>query len=579
MGGMPVRSIDLTNYLVVKIFKHALFFTGAIWICVVAFAIIVAVIASQRIFRFNVLPTGVEEPRARTYLRWAFGLLWLVDGILQFQYTMPLGLGNDIVRPAANGTPSWLHSLMVHSINLWNEHPISLAAGVAWLQVGIGIALLVSRGRTGRWVGGVSALWAALIWLIGNGAGGIFASGASILFGWPGATLFYVVAGGWLFVDPERFRKGFATFTLRFLSLVFLVGIVYQSLPSAGFWHGGNQNALTVMTKEMTSIAQPHALSWIVRHGGVLSGRLGGGFNLIVIFWLFVTGVALWLAVQRRWNWPVYSLVVGSLIFWVIAEDTAVYGGIATDFNSLLPIALLGFCAAPRWQGAAAVKGRLRAELANGVGSVLATFATAMIVTSVVSMFVATTISATENTFYLAGNGSPSQLNTKAPGFTLTDQFDKKYTLGEHAGRVTLITFLDPVCWTDCPLLANQVAQVRAQLASNAKIDIVAVAANPYHETLANVRHFIAIHHIEHMKNFYFVTGARSQTSKVWAEYGIGVTATPTDAMSIHDDYMYIVSSSGRLKWIIPDDPPNAQSLNISTVAELKTLLATQGIH
>ena len=579
MNGMPARTIDLTNYLVVKIFKHALFFTGAIWICVVAFVIIVALIATQRIFNFNVLPAGSEEPRARTYLRWAFVLIWLIDGILQFQYTMPLGLANNVVKPTLAGTPSWLHSLMVHGINIWNEHPISLAAGVAWLQVGLGIAIFVSRGRTGRWVAGVSALWAALIWLIGNGAGGIFASGASILFGWPGATLFYFVAGCWLFVEPEKFRKYFSTFTLRFLSAVFLIAIIFQSLPDAGFWHGGNQNALTVMTKEMTTIAQPHALSWIVRHGGVLSGRLGGGFNLIVIFWLFVTGVGLWLATQRRWNWPVYSLVIGCLIFWVIAEDTAVFGGIATDFNSLLPIAVLGFCAAPRFQNAPALKGRLRVELTNGIGSVLATFATAMIATSIISMFVATTISATENTFYLAGNGSPSPLNTKAPTFTLTDQFNKSYTLGEHKGRVTLITFLDPVCWTDCPLLANQVAQVRSQLARDAKIDIVAVAANPYHETLGNVRHFIAIHDIEHVKNFYFVTGTRAKTSKVWAEYGIGVTATPTDAMSIHDDYMYIVSSSGKLKWIIPDDPPDEKSLNISTVAELKTLLATQGIH
>ncbi len=579
MGGMRVRSIDLTNFTVVKIFKHALFFTGAIWICVVALVIFVALIASQRIFKFNVLPSGIEEPRARTYLRWAFGLIWLIDGILQFQYTMPLGLANDVVRPALTGTPSWLHSVMIQAINLWNEHPVSLAAGVAWLQVGIGVTLLVSKGRTGRWVAGVSVLWAALIWLIGNGAGGIFASGASILFGWPGATLFYVVAGCWLFVDPERFRKNFAVFTLRFLSVVFLIAIIFQSLPAAGFWHGGNQNALTVMSKEMTSVAQPHAIAWFVRHGGVLSGRLGGGFNLIVIFWLFITGVGLWFATQRRWNWPVYSLVVGCLIFWVIAEDTAVFGGIATDFNSLLPIAVLGFCAAPRWQNAPAIKGRLRAELTNGIGSVLATFAAAMIATSIVSMFVATTISATENTFYLASGQSPSALNAKAPSFTLTDQFDKRYSLGEHKGYVTLITFLDPVCWTDCPLLANQLAQVRSQLAGNAKIDIVAVAANPYHETLANVRHFIAIHHIEHTKNFYFVTGPRAKTSKVWAEYGIGVTATPTDAMSIHDDYMFIVSSSGRLKWVIPDDPPDQSSLNVSTVAELKNLLATQGIH
>jgi len=579
MPQMSKNPVDLTNYLVVNLFKHALFLTGAIWICVIAFLILVVMLVSRRIFNFNVLPSGEEEPPARTYLRWGFGAMWLVDGILQFQYTMPLGLANNVVKPMTAGTPSWLHSLMLHAINLWNDHPISLAAGVAWLQVGIGVAILVSKGRTGRWVGLLSAIWAALIWLIGNGAGGIFASGASLLFGWPGATVFYFVAGCWLFVDPKRFRDSFSTFTLRFLSLLFLVAIIFQSLPSAGFWHGGNANALTTMGKSMTAVAQPQTLAWLVRHVGDISGRLGGGFNLMVIIWLLVTGVGLWLSVSRPWNWPVYSLVIGSLLFWLVAEDAALFGGIATDFNSLVPLAVLAWCAQPRLQTSPALKAHLRIEMTSGIGAVVVSFATAMIVTSLVSMGVASAFASTENTFYLAGNGQPSSLNTKAPRFTLTDQFDQKYTLGEHAGYVTLITFLDPVCWTDCPLLASQVAQVRSQLSPNAKIDIVAVAADPYHETLADVRHFIAIRHMAGVKNFYFVTGTRTQTSKVWADYGIGVTMTRTDAMSIHDDYMYIDSATGRLRWVIPDDPPSAAPFNSSSVAELKYLLATQGIH
>jgi cytochrome oxidase Cu insertion factor (SCO1/SenC/PrrC family) len=333
------------------------------------------------------------------------------------------------------------------------------------------------------------------------------------------------------------------------------------------------------MTKSMTTVAQPHAVAWVVRHGGDLSGRLGGGFNVIVILWLLVTGVALWLSVRRHWNWPVYSLVIGSLIFWVVAQDAALFGGLATDFNSLIPLSVLAWCALPRLEAAPSLKPRLQVEMTSGVGAVVASFAAAMIVTSVVSMGVASTFASPENTFYLADNGEPSPLSAKAPTFTLTDQFNQKYTLGEHAGYVTLITFLDPVCWTDCPLLANQVAQVRSQISPNAKLDIVAVAADPYHETLANLRHFIAIHHIGGVKDFYFVTGPRAKTSKVWANYGIGVTMTRSDAMSIHADYMYIVSATGELKWIIPDDPLSTTSLNQSSVAELKSLLATQGIR
>jgi len=113
---------------------------------------------------------------------------------------------------------------MSHGIFLWNSHPINLAVGVAWLQVGIGLILLVSNGMTGRIAGLVSALWAALVWLIGNGAGGIFVSGASFLFGWPGATVFYAIAGGWLFLKPETFHRWFSLVALRVIAVIVAFG-------------------------------------------------------------------------------------------------------------------------------------------------------------------------------------------------------------------------------------------------------------------------------------------------------------------------------------------------------------------
>jgi cytochrome oxidase Cu insertion factor (SCO1/SenC/PrrC family) len=575
---MSSRTIDLTNYLVVGLFKHALFVDYVLWFGVVAFIALMVLLATQRIFRFNLLASGNEEPRARTYLRWGFGAIWLVDGILQFQSSMPLGLANLVIRPMAQGTPSWLHSLMLHFINLWNEHPIALAAGVAWFQVGIGLVILVSKGRTGRWGAGVSALWAGFIWLIGNGAGGFFTHGASILFGWPGATLFYVAVGVWLFVDPVLFQKYFSTFVLRFTSLVFLVAIIYQSLPSAGFWHGGKTNALAAMSSTMAKTPQPHPLAWVVRHGGVISAHLGVALNIIVILWLLTCSYGLWRSVATKWRWPIWTAVTGCLILWVVAQDAALYGGLSTDFNSLLPLAVLIWCASPRLRELAPRAQRVRFEMTSGAGAVVATFAWAMIVASVVSMGVAS-VRGPENTFFLAQNGSVTPINSVAAPFTLTNQFDKPYSLGEHAGYVTVLTFLDPVCWTDCPLIANQLADVRAQLSPNAKVDIVAVAADPYHEKISDVRHFIALRDLSKVKDFYFVTGKLSATSKVWSEYGIGVTMTRTDAMSIHSDYVFIISPAGHLKWVIPDDPLASTSMTVSSVAQIKTLLATQGIH
>ncbi len=578
MPGMSPHPIDLTNFLVVALFRHTLFVSSLLWLGALALVILIVVVATRRIFRFNLSADGLEEPRARTYLRWCFGALWLIDGLLQFQDAMPLGLANNVVAPMSGGTPSWLHSLMNHGVSIWNSHPITLAAGVAWLQVGIGLVLLVSNGRTGRWVAGLSALWAALIWLIGNGAGGIFISGSSILFGWPGATLFYVVAGGWLFVSSATFREKFSSYTIRFFAVLLLVAAALQCLPSAGFWHGGSTNALAKMTTYMTSIAQPHGLAWLVRHFGSLGALMGGGFNIVVILWLLVCAVGLWTSVTTGWRWPARTLVAGCVILWIGAEDAAIFGGLATDLNSLIPLAALAWCAAPGRELLVPRKQRLPRELSSSAGAVVATFATSMIVFATVTMSWATFAGA-ENTLFLAQNGPASATNAAAPHFTLTDQFNRPYSLGQHAGHVTLLTFLDPRCYTDCPLLANQLAQVRSQLSANATLDIVAVAANPYHESLADIRTFMSKHGLNGVKDFYFVTGSRTETSSVWHAYGVSVVMKPTDTMSVHSDFMFIVSAKGRLHWVIPDDPLASSSGTSSAVSELKSLLRLEGVH
>ena len=79
---------------------------------------------------------------------------------------------------------------------IWSNHPVTAAAATVWIQVGIGVFLLVApRGYWSRSARAVSAGWGLVVWVFGEAFGGIFAPGASWLFGAPGAVLFYVVAG------------------------------------------------------------------------------------------------------------------------------------------------------------------------------------------------------------------------------------------------------------------------------------------------------------------------------------------------------------------------------------------------
>jgi len=578
MPGMGGLHYSYTNPLVTNAFTHSVFVSSMLWIIAIAFGVMVYAVATRRVLTFNLSSAGLAEARSRSYLRLAFGAIWLFDGILQFQVSMPLGLANSVVAPASAGTPGWLHHLMLDGIAIWNSHPLALADGTAWIQVGIGVLLLVSNGRAGRAAAAVSVGWASMIWLVGNGAGGIFQSSSNILFGWPGATFFYVVAGVWLALTPEHFPERFSRVTLRLLGVLVAVALVIQVLPSRGFWHGGNTNALTAMAKSMVQTPQPHWLAYIVTKFGVVAGTMGGGFNLIVVFWLAATAAGLWFAAERGWMWPVWSMVVGAVVFWLGAQDAAIFGGLATDLNSLIPLAVLTACASPRLVNRPPLARRLPAELRSSSGAVLSSFATGMVLFSVVSMGLATFASA-ENTLYLAQNGPASAVNTSAPGFSGTSQTGATFTLGEHPGHYTLLTFLDPVCYTDCPLLAGQLKQVGAQFGPRAKLDLVAVAANPLHETLANVRSFVAKHSLASLRNFYFITGALKHEAAIWDAYGIQVESTSSSVMSVHSDLMFVISPAGRIRWIIPDDPIASSSGQSSAESELITLLHNAGLH
>ncbi len=576
MPGMNLKSLNLTNPFVVELFRHATFVTLLLWLGAIGSAILLAGLVSGRVFRFNGAAT--DEAPARRFLRRSFGLLWLLDGLLQFQSAMPLGLGNDVVGPLRSGTPGWLHHLMSSAIAVWNAHPVTLAAGVAWLQVGLGVLLITASGSTSRVVGLLSAIWAAVIWTVGNGFGGVFAPGASLLFGWPGATLFYVYAGLWLAVDGETLRSKFSRISRYGLAGLLSLGAILQVLPGTGFWRRGASNAWSAMATSMASVAQPSWLASTVREAGHVARAGGPAVNVVIIAWMLTTAGGL---VRRRTaarRWPYLLLATGAGVLWVLAQDAAVFGGLATDVNSLVPLGLVALAAMPRRpvERRSAVRDRIPREAWSSAGAAAASFAAAAVVVATSAMAWAPFAGA-ETTMFLAQNGPATSTNVPARPFTLTDQNGARYTLGERPGRVTILTFLDPMCWTDCPLLAEQLKILRSELPARAPLDIVAVAADPYHETRANVRHFMSLHRLFGVRDFYFVTGRLAAVRAVWRAYGIEVTMKPTDRMSIHSDFMFIIRG-GRIRWIIGDDPLSATSLTSSSVAELRHLLATEGI-
>ena len=197
---------------------------------------------------------ALAEPAWRRLLRIGFGVLWIVDGILQAQPKMAVGLPSQVIEPIAASSPRWVQQVVNWAGTNWSYHPMQAGAASVWIQVGIGIWLLVAaRGPLSRLAGLASVGWGLVVWVFGESFGGIFAPGLTWLFGAPGAVLVYAVAGG-LIALPERAwhtrRLGLATMAGLWL---FLAGMaVLQAWPGRGFWQGashGQPGTLAGMTQ------------------------------------------------------------------------------------------------------------------------------------------------------------------------------------------------------------------------------------------------------------------------------------------------------------------------------------------
>jgi len=142
-----------------------------------------------------------EAAAAANTLRRALGVLWLADALVKI--LIPFGdraadQWYEQIMASETGPPG-LHYFLAWEANLFVGHPF-----VWWLPAGIELGIgawLVTRPASRRALA-VSAAWALVVWVAGEGAGGLFSLKSSVLTGYPGAALLYVAAAAVLF--PRR---------------------------------------------------------------------------------------------------------------------------------------------------------------------------------------------------------------------------------------------------------------------------------------------------------------------------------------------------------------------------------------
>jgi hypothetical protein len=128
----------------------------------------------------------------RRGLEIGLGLVWLVDGALQFQpfmFTKDFFAG--MLGMANMGLPGPVSTVDLGIADLLVAHPVLFNAIFATLQVALGAGLLWPR--TANIARGVSIAWALGVWVVGEGFGGLGMDGTGLLTGAPGAAVLYAV--------------------------------------------------------------------------------------------------------------------------------------------------------------------------------------------------------------------------------------------------------------------------------------------------------------------------------------------------------------------------------------------------
>ena len=357
MPGMG-RGLQSSNSTVVSAFHTALFHQLLLILVVAAvLAIAFNVIRTVQYRRLTAAGTTTfpsrprwdhAEPPARRILRVGFGVLWVVDGFLQLQSSMPLGLPTSVIQPTASSSPAWVQHIVTSGVNIWSLHPVQAAAASVWIQIGLGLWLLVApRGLWSRFGGLASVGWGLVVWVFGEAFGGIFAPGLTWLFGAPGAVLIYCVAGVLVALPDRRWatpRTG--RIVLAASGVFFIAMAVLQAWPGRGFWQGrlsatNHVGTLAGMVAQMAQTPQPGFLASWVSSFGRFDTAHGWAVNLLVVIFMGGVGVALCTGRRRVVLPAVIAAVVFCLADWVLVEDLGFLGGNGTDPNSMVPTALV----------------------------------------------------------------------------------------------------------------------------------------------------------------------------------------------------------------------------------------------
>ncbi len=141
---------------------------------------------------------------AFTLFRVAFGVVWLLDGLMKFVWLQPSNV-LGLVSGAGQGQPDWLQGWFSFWSHAVSSNPSAFLYGVGTLELALAFALILGFMRKPAYLGGI--ILSLSIWAIDEGFGGPYGAGSTDI----GAAIMYVFIFAALVLMERAIRQNQCT--------------------------------------------------------------------------------------------------------------------------------------------------------------------------------------------------------------------------------------------------------------------------------------------------------------------------------------------------------------------------------
>jgi hypothetical protein len=274
----------------------------------------------------------------RRKLQLALGVIWLLDGILQYQAFMFTKAFPQMLASSASGNPAVIAAPITWSATQITHHLVAANAVFATIQVAIGLGIAWRPAL--RPALAASIAWAVAVWWLGEGLNGILTSGgASPVNGAPGAVIIYALLAVLLWPTgnegPFEAARAIGRRPAQALWLILWASLAYFALlPASRAPH-----AVSQMISGMAS-GEPGWLAWTDNHAAsVLSGQ-GLAASIVLAAACLIVAFGTYLP-PRLARATLVLAIITALALWIAEGLGGIFTGSGTDPNTGPLLALL----------------------------------------------------------------------------------------------------------------------------------------------------------------------------------------------------------------------------------------------